>query len=225
MGRLVQKSIKGGKENHCSYSGGLAINTGIELENKRDEELIKDFVDNDDERAFNILLKKYENIVYGLAYRILGNHCLSEEVMQEVFLILTTKLSTFREEAKFSTWLYRVVVNVCYLYKKTEYKHNTNLRLDQDINGDGNSQFIDYLQDNRSSSHYEESRSSEIVEMVERELKNLPEKYRVVFVLRDVEGLTNPEVSKVLGISLAAVKSRILRARKFLKSRLQNKLK
>lgn len=64
-----------------------------------------------------------------------------------------------------------------------------------------------------------------MIEMVERELKNLPEKYRVVFVLRDVDGLTNPEVAKILGITLAAVKSRILRARKFLKSRLQNKLK
>ena len=218
--------------NHATSNNAAAvINNNIGIRNKdneiklTDEQLIKDYVENNNEQAFNLIIKRYENIVFGLAYRIIGNHSLCEEVMQEVFLILTKKLSTFREESKFSTWLYRVVVNVCYLYKKTEYKHTSNLRLDKEMNDDGDTKFIDNLEDKRACSPYEESKSSEMIEMVERELKNLPEKYRVVFVLRDVDGLTNPEVAKILGITLAAVKSRILRARKFLKSRLQNKLK
>lgn len=226
MGRLIETNVRSDKEGGYSNINNINVNlrdrAGESL--KPDEELIKDFVNNNNEEAFNLILKKYENIVFGLAYRILGNHSLSEEVMQEVFLILTKKLSTFREESKFSTWLYRVVVNVCYLYRKTEYKHSNNLRLDQDINDDSNSQYIDYLEDTHNTSPYEESKNSEMLEMIERELRNMPEKYRVVFILRDVDGLTNPEVAKILGITLAAVKSRILRARGFLKSRLQHKL-
>jgi len=223
MGTVVESDIRNDQENNYSKFNNVNINLRDDVAEglQTDEELIKDYVNNN---SFNLILKKYENIVFGLAYRILGNHSLSEEVMQEVFLILTKKLSTFREESKFSTWLYRVVVNVCYMYRKSEYKHNNNLRLDQDIKDDCNSQYIDYLEDSHNPSPYEDSKSSEIVEMVEKELINIPEKYRVVFILRDVEGLTNPEVAKILGITIAAVKSRILRARRFLKLRLQHKL-
>ena len=226
MGTVVESDIRNDQKNNYSKFNNVNINLRDEVDEgfQTDEELIKDYVNNNNEQSFNLILKKYENIVFGLAYRILGNHSLSEEVMQEVFLILTKKLSTFREESKFSTWLYRVIVNVCYMYRKSEYKHNSNLRLDQDINDDCNSQYIDYLEDRHNVGPYEDSKSSEIVEMVEKELKNIPQKYRVVFILRDVDGLTNPEVAKVLGITLAAVKSRILRARRFLKSRLQHKL-
>lgn len=226
MTTVVTSDIRNDQQNNYSKYNNVNINLRDEVDEgfQTDEELIKDYVNNNNEQSFNLIIRKYENIVFGLAYRILGNHSLSEEVMQEVFLILTKKVSTFREESKFSTWLYRVVVNVCYMYRKSEYKHNNNLRLDQDINDDCNSQYIDYVEDSHNPSPYEDSKSSEIVEMVEKELKNIPQKYRVVFILRDVEGLTNPEVAKILGITIAAVKSRILRARRFLKSRLQHKL-
>ena len=226
MTTVVISDIRNDQQNNYSKFNNVNINLRDEVAEgfQTDEELIKDYVNNNNEQSFNLIIRKYENIVFGLAYRILGNHSLSEEVMQEVFLILTKKVSTFREESKFSTWLYRVVVNVCYMYRKSEYKNNNNLRLDQDINDDCNSQYIDYVEDSHNPSPYEDSKSSEIVEMVEKELKNIPQKYRVVFILRDVEGLTNPEVAKILGITIAAVKSRILRARRFLKSRLQHKL-
>ncbi|NIT12874.1 MAG: sigma-70 family RNA polymerase sigma factor [Candidatus Dadabacteria bacterium] len=224
MGRLADNNVSGDLSSGYGNIRSISSYAYPKEEIQGDEQLIREYVNNGNEQAFGMLVKKYENIVFGLAYRILGNHSLSEEVMQEVFLILTRKLSTFREESKFSTWLYRVVVNVCYLYKKMENKHSSNLRLDQDINDDPGSHFIDYLEDNNSLGPYEESKNSEIVELVEKELKNIPEKYRVVFILRDVDGLTNPEVARILGITLAAVKSRILRARKFLKSRLQHKL-
>ena len=226
MGRLSSSRFGEVVENNSGEIINLNNKHHLNCSNdeKTDEQLIKDYVHSNNEEAFNLIIKRYENVVFGLAYRMLGNRTLSEEVMQEVFLILTRKLSTFREESKFSTWLYRVVVNVCYLYQKMEYKHKGNLRLDQDFNDDSDSQYIDYLEDSNSPGPYEESKNSEIVEMVEVELKNIPEKYRVVFVLRDIDGLTNPEVAKILDITPAAVKSRILRARRFLKSRLKHKL-
>lgn len=220
--RTVIRSKK--KENLNAVRSNMKSLKFKETESATDEDLIRDYVNNNNERAFNSIIKKYENIIYGLAYRMLGNHSLCEEVMQEVFLILARKLSTFREDAKFSTWVYRVVVNMCLMYKRSEFKHRGSVSLDQQIDNENGGKYIDYIQDSRVASPYEQSSSSQIMELVERELQKLPKKYRVAFILRDVDGLTNPEVAEILGISVAAVKSRILRARRFLKSRLGYKL-
>jgi len=190
-----------------------------------DEELIRKYVKDEDERSFNSILKRYENVVFGLAYRVLRDPSVAEDILQEVFLILTKKLCTFREESKFSTWLYRVTLNVCFMYRKNEYKHKNNLSLDLEYQGDSKSDFYDFIEDTNTYLPDEESSNSEILKIIERELQNIPGKYRVVFILRDINGLTNHEVAKLLGISLAAVKSRILRARNFLKNRLKGKLK
>lgn len=81
-----------------------------DLEDLRDEELVALFVAKRDEEAFNELVNRYGDRVYRLAYRLTGDPKDAEEVLQEVFIILAEKLSSFRSEAKFSTWLYRVAV-------------------------------------------------------------------------------------------------------------------
>lgn len=198
--------------------------TELELNELQDVEVVRKFVEEGNEGAFNIILKRYENMVYGVGYRLLKNHNLAQEVLQEVFLILSEKLDTFRAESKFSTWLYRITLNVCYVYRKNEYKHYNNISMDINLDNDRSSYFKGQLEDTKSPDPGEETSQTEILDIVEKEITGLPYKYRVVCMLRDVEGLTNPEVSKILNISVAAVKSRILRARNILKKRLKSKL-
>ena len=193
--------------------------------NMSDVEIISKYLKSKDELAFNEIVKRYENMVYGLAYRILKNHNLAEEVFQEVFLILSFKLDTFRDESKFSTWLYRITLNMCYVYRKNEYKHYSNLSIDSTLDNESSSDFKELLQDTRSQDPGQESSQSEILNVIEREIAKLPKKYRTVSILRDIEGLTNPEVARLLNISVPAVKSRIFRARNILKKRLKDKIK
>lgn len=198
--------------------------TGPQLNTFQDIELVRKFVEKADEDAFNELVKRYVNMVYGVSFRLLKDLNLAEEVFQEVFLILNNKLGTFREESKFSTWLYRITLNVCYVYRKNEYKHHNNYSLDYNYESDMSSDLMEQLEDTKSINPGDESIRTEILEIVEKEIACLPYKYRIVCMLRDIEGLTNPEVSKILNISVAAVKSRILRARNILKNRLKSKL-
>lgn len=189
-----------------------------------DNDVIEKYVLYKNEDAFSIIVKRYENMVYGIAYRMLKSHNLAEEVLQEVFLILSSKLDTFRQESMFSTWLYRITLNVCYAYMNNEYKHSNNVSLDNNLDSDISSDFKQQLKDTRSYGPQEETSQTEILDIIEKEIADLPYKYRVVCMLRDIEGLTNPEVSKILNISVPAVKSRILRARNILKKSLKNKL-
>ena len=95
-----------------------------DIENSKDELLVKFFVDSQNEDAFTELVNRYSDKVYRLAYRITGNPDDAEEVLQEVFIILVEKLNTFRQESRFSTWLYRVAANASYMFlrggKKTK---------------------------------------------------------------------------------------------------------
>jgi len=189
----------------------------------KDEELVERFVDVRDEGAFDELVNRYSDKVYRLAYRLTGNQADAEEVLQEVFIILVEKLNTFRAESKFSTWLYRVASNAGYMYLRNGKKYqNGSLSLDDYkpyndygvLEGVGEKDWSgtpDYL-----------LLSSEGHEKIEKAIAELPEDYRIVFHMKDVEGLTSKEIAKILGLSLPAVKSRVLRARLFLRDKLSD---
>ena len=85
-------------------SGPADIHGYGDIENSKDELLVKFFVDSQNEEAFTELVNRYSDKVYRLAYRITGNPDDAEEVLQEVFIILVEKLDTFRQESRFSTW-------------------------------------------------------------------------------------------------------------------------
>jgi RNA polymerase sigma-70 factor (ECF subfamily) len=188
-----------------------------------DEELIKRFTDNDDEEAFNEIVNRYTDTIYRIALRIINNPSDAEEVLQEVFVTLIKKLDTFREESKFSTWLYRVVVNTSYMYLRAEGKKNEREMSLPDYVPYDQSGWLNGIQ-NKDWSYESDGvlLSMERMEIIEKAISELPEYNRVVFLLRDVEGLTNEEVAKVLGISLPAVKSRIRRARISLRDKLSD---
>jgi RNA polymerase sigma-70 factor (ECF subfamily) len=195
--------------------------TNINYGELSDENLVRAFVEEQKEEAFNEIVNRYADKVFRLALRITHNPHDAEEVLQEVFLSME-KLDTFREESKFSTWLYRVAINSGYMHLRTERKYKNNLSLESYMPYSDNG-VLDGAELNDLDNRPDEILlNKEGMEVIERAISELPLAYRVVFHLRDVEGLTNQEVAKALGLSLPAVKSRILRARLFLRDRLSD---
>ena len=95
-----------------------------------DQQLIERFVNDNDERAFELIVGRYMEKIYNLAYRITRDHYKPEDVLQEVYLTLIKKLHTFRGESKFSSWLYRVTANASYMMLRAEKKYEHDLSLE-----------------------------------------------------------------------------------------------
>ncbi len=187
----------------------------------KDEELVALFVGRQDEDAFNELVNRYGDKIFRLAYRITNDLGKAEEILQEVFIILVEKLGTFRQESKFSTWLYRVAANASYMYLRNGRKIN-----EKEISLDDYKPYNDYgalegvAEKDWSGSPDSKLLSEEGVRIIEKAIGELPEEYRIVFHMKDIEGLTSKEIAKILKLSLPAVKSRVLRARLFLRDKL-----
>lgn len=181
-----------------------------------DNELIARFT-NGCEESFEELIKRYETKVHNLAMRLTRNQEDSEEVLQDVFVTVYRKVSGFEGKSKFSSWLYRITVNAAFM-KLRKRKQEQAISMED---------FLPQLQNQaitqptafgaRSDSL---AFNNEIREALEGAISRLPEDYRAVFILRDVDGLSNKEVGRILDLSIPAVKSRLHRSRLMLRKRL-----
>jgi RNA polymerase sigma-70 factor (ECF subfamily) len=193
------------------------------MSDKSDEELVNLYTKTGNENAFDEIVSRYANKIYGFALRITRNSSDAEEVFQEVFLTLTKKLDTFRGESKFSSWLYRVTVNASYMYLRSQKKHESNISLENYYPYDEKGTLMGRVMEKDWSSRPDIIIfSNEALKIIDKSINELPESYRTVFHLRDVEGLLNEEVADILEISIPAVKSRLHRARLFLRDRLSD---
>ncbi|HLE26147.1 MAG TPA: sigma-70 family RNA polymerase sigma factor [Thermodesulfobacteriota bacterium] len=194
-----------------------------DLVNTTDEKLIELFVSSNDERVFEEIVNRYTNKIYRLAFRITRDHHSAEEVLQEIFITLINKIDTFRGGSKFSSWLYRVTANASYMHLRAEKKYESDVSLEDYVPYDENGTLMGRIKANDWSERPDKALlSKEAMEIIEKAVNELPEPYRVVFHLRDVEGFSNEEVSEVLGLSVPALKSRLHRARLFLRDKLSD---
>lgn len=196
--------------------------TLLERHDLPDEELVRMFVEERDERAFNEIVNRYGEKVFRLAVRITRSTHIADEVLQEVFLTLVEKLDSFREESTFSTWLYRVATNASLIQIRNKKKDGKSMSLEDYAPHSENGMLSEILLKDWSYSPDEIFAGKEGMEIIERAIDELPEKYRIVFHLRDIEGLSNEEVGDILGLSISAVKSRIHRARLYLRDSLSD---
>ncbi|MGQ0792496.1 MAG: RNA polymerase sigma factor [Deltaproteobacteria bacterium] len=211
-----RENVSVGESGALTYSGARK---GIgELS---DEELAKSFAQNRGEEQFGEIVNRYSDKIYRLAYRITQSQGDAEEVLQEVFITLMKNMGKFRSESKFGTWLYRVALNTTYLYIRSGRKRqDREISLENYGSGDNRSDVLSVEFGHRQDAADRELLSREALETLERAVNELPEAYRVVFQLRDVEELSNERVAEILGISIANVKSRIHRARLSLRDKL-----
>jgi len=168
--------------------------------------------------AFEELIGRYESKVFNLAMRFTRNQEDAEEVLQDVFTTLYRKVAGFEGKSAFSSWLYRIIVNAAFmkLRKRKQYATTTFEELTPQLQ-----QMIpdkDSLFGTPSDSF---TLAREIREALQESIAKLPERYRAVFILRDINGLSNQEVGEILDLSVPAVKSRLHRSRIMLQKRLQ----
>ena len=164
------------------------------------------------------VFRLYAPRIYHLARRLLANEADAEDVTQEVLLQVLRKLHTFRGESAFPTWLHKVTVNAALAHRRKQAVRDE-LRLPdplEHINGANGAQPVRPW----SVSPEQEALDHETQQQIEQAIAGLPEGYREVYVLADVEGLPNAEIGEMLGLGVPAVKSRLHRARLMMRNAL-----
>jgi RNA polymerase sigma-70 factor (ECF subfamily) len=170
-----------------------------------------------DVSAYDTLVRKYERQLFRIAQHITQNREDAEDVMQDAFLKAYEKLDQFQGNSKFYTWLVRIAVNES-LMRLRKRRTGKMVSIDEDIETEEGSvprDLADWAPDPEQNYN-----QAELAEILRKTIQGLPQGFRIVFVLRDVEGLSTEETAETLGLSIPAVKSRLLRARLQLRERL-----
>lgn len=168
--------------------------------------------------AFDQLVAKYERPLYTLAIRILRNAADAQETVQETLLSVVEHLPSFAGQSMFHTWLMRIATNqALQVLRRHRGLKVTSLTGDEDENGPiPHPDFIADWRDNPEDL----AQRHESQALLNEALESLDEKYRLVFLLRDIQGLSSEETAEALGIGLSNVKVRLLRARLMLREKL-----
>ncbi|MEO6119202.1 MAG: RNA polymerase sigma factor [Terriglobales bacterium] len=175
-----------------------------------------------DMHAFEQLIQKYDRNVFRIAQHITQNREDAEDVVQDAFLKAYRNLNKFQGNSKFYTWLVRIAVNEA-LMRLRKRKADKTVSMDEDVETEDGSmprEVADW-----SPNPEQLFGQSELGDILEKTIQGLPSSFRTVFVLRDVEGLSTEETAEMLGLSVPAVKSRLLRARLQLRERLNRYFK
>jgi RNA polymerase sigma-70 factor (ECF subfamily) len=170
-----------------------------------------------DEHAFNQLVRQYERRVFGLLLRLIGRRDEAEDLAQEVFVQVFKAIGGFRGEAKLSTWIFRIAINL----SKNRTKYLARRRHDSQDQFDETAEEVPLERSKNALSAID--RPDELVSgmqleaIVERAIAQLEPEFREVLMLRDVEDLSYEEIAEITGLADGTVKSRIHRARSQLK--------
>lgn len=158
-----------------------------------------------DHEAFGQLIDRHAGAIVNLAYRMVGNRAEAEDLAQETFLSAFKALSTFRADAKFSTWLYRIALNKCKDWLRVKRPGLSQ----QDVDVD---EVLDV--------HVAEDRTPErllsqqqVALELEQAIQRLPPLYREAFILKHVEGLSYEEMQEILGVNADTLKMRVYKGR------------
>ena len=175
-----------------------------DLEQGSDEELVAGYVKHGDRDALEVLLRRHESRVYGLAVRVLGNRDDARDVAQEVFVTLFRKAGSFKGTSAFTTWLYRLTMNACYDQGRRKARAPTPVEESEQHRDDRVSSVDDRM-------------------MVEVALSSLVAEQRVVVVMRDMYQMSYEEIAEATDVPVGTVKSRIARGRLALAGALKEK--
>ena len=183
-----------------------------------EERLVKELKEGKIE-AFDEIVSLFQRKIYSLSFNLTRNQMDAQDVTQEVLLTIFKKVDTFLGKSAFSSWVYRITINASYM-KLRSRKKDQFVSMDDvlpSFNGSGFQQerIQDWTERTDASMYANETK-----ETIEKAVEQLPEKEKVVFLLRDVDGLSTEKVGEILELSVPAVKSRLHRARLFLRKKL-----
>ena len=163
-----------------------------------------------DAGAFEILVVEHQAYVYHLAFRVLGNEQEAEDTAQEAFVRAWQSLPNFRAQARFSTWLYRIVTNLCY---------NRLPKLRREVAAIGEEDIADTA-DHRIDLPHEGLEDAERRAWLHRQIDALPESYRLLITLRYQRNLAYEEIASITSLPMGTVKTGLFRAKERLRSAL-----
>jgi RNA polymerase sigma-70 factor (ECF subfamily) len=172
---------------------------------------------NGDLEAFSELVRRYDRNIFRIAQHITHNEEDAQDVVQDAFLKAYRNLGQFQGQSKFYTWLVRIAVNEA-LMRLRKRRTDRTVSLDEDVETEEGTmprEVADW-----SPNPEQIYGQSELGDILRKTIQGLPQGFRTVFVLRDIEGLSTEETAEMLGLSVPAVKSRLLRARLQLRERL-----
>lgn len=164
-------------------------------------EIIEKIISEGNRDAFALIVEKYKVRIFNFIYRMVSNYEDAEDLSQEVFIRVYYSLGSFKKNFKFSHWIFKIALNICYDFLKKKKKIKKAEKK--------------YFEERKIESE------NEILDFLAEKIKELPEKYRVVIILKYMQGFSYEEISEILGISRNLVKIRIYRA----KEKLYNELK
>jgi RNA polymerase sigma factor (sigma-70 family) len=168
-----------------------------------------------DIQATERLIVKYQDRIYNVIFKIVGNSDDAAELTQETFVKVIEKVTSFKAKSSFYTWLFRVAVNTALNFCRKRFKITTQ-SIDaciNDENADSARKLSDFLKDEKEPDPAQIAQNAETGEIILKALAKLQDDHRAVIVLRDIESMTYEEIAKTLKIELGTVKSRICRAR------------
>jgi RNA polymerase sigma-70 factor, ECF subfamily len=162
--------------------------------------------------AFRTIVEDHQSFAYAVAFRFVGNEDDAEDLVQEMFIKLWKNLKSYRHEIKLSTWLYRILVNLCldFLKSGATKRKRSNVNIDS----------VHFVADNSNPEN--EFQQRELMQAIQNAAEELTPKQRAVFILRDLENLSVLEVMEILSMPAGNVKSNLFCARKKMGEKLKS---
>jgi RNA polymerase sigma-70 factor (ECF subfamily) len=174
------------------------------------------------DEAYEELINRFQQPVYNIIYRLLGNSGDAADVVQDVFLKVFRSVGAFREQSSLRTWIYRIAVNEAHNHRRWFTRHcRREVPLEPDC--EDRTQVLECAPD-PGRSPFDQALDSENRALIEKALEQINPAFRTVVVLRDIENLSYEEIAEILQLSLGTVKSRILRGREALRRELTQRV-
>jgi len=191
---------------------------------QEDYSLIHNFVKGDI-ASFDKLVIKYKDKIFNLCFKFLADYEEANDCAQETFVSVYRSLKSFRFEAAFSTWIYKIAVNICRnkLVSADYRRKKKMIRLDAPLDDTGESDCVLEIGDSRLTPEVELEKN-EKNQVIQEAIESLSSDQREVVVLRDIEMLSYEDISRVTGLNLGTVKSKLSRARMSLADKLRGRV-
>ncbi|MET0261355.1 MAG: sigma-70 family RNA polymerase sigma factor [Rariglobus sp.] len=183
------------------------------------DRLLVDRIKDGDEAAFNEMVGRYWDRIYGMVHQLLRNQQDAEEVTQDAFIRAHRGLANFRGDSAFSTWLYQIATNLArnrywYWWRR---KRDKTVSFDQPVSDDNDTPLSEVFAADDMATPGDITVTQELVDHIAVGMEKISAKHREILILRNVKNMAYEEIAEVLSISVGTVKSRIARARESLR--------